>query len=225
MIDPASDTLLLCIDSSSEQAGVGVFGRGHAAALVWPAGRTQTTALLAQIQHLLDLRELVPTDLDAVAVAAGPGTFNGLRVGMSVAKGLVLALDLPIYGVDTLAIAAAPWLDTGLPVIAAVAAGRGRLVWAELLLAGGDPEFVSGPRNTSPDDLIAAARSRAERIVVTGELALETAVALAALDHVVLPPAPLRLRQPGALACLAAARQVRGNADDPALLEPRYLGR
>ncbi|HEU5431692.1 MAG TPA: tRNA (adenosine(37)-N6)-threonylcarbamoyltransferase complex dimerization subunit type 1 TsaB [Thermomicrobiales bacterium] len=219
------DRLLLCIDASSEQAGLGLFGRGHAAALVWRAGRAQTVALLAQIQHLLDLHGCAPADLDAVAVAAGPGTFNGLRVGMSVAKGLVLALDLPLVGVDTLSVAALPWLDAGLPTIAAVAAGRGRLVWAEYRPGAGAPTPAALPRNTAPDELVAAAHAASGRFVVTGELAPETAAALAALDQTIVPPAPLRPRQPGALAWLAGRRLERGEADDPALLEPRYLGR
>ncbi|HET7094830.1 MAG TPA: tRNA (adenosine(37)-N6)-threonylcarbamoyltransferase complex dimerization subunit type 1 TsaB [Thermomicrobiales bacterium] len=222
--DARADQLLLCIDASSEQAGIGVFGRGHAAGLVWRAGRAQTVALLAQIHHLLDLHGLAPADLGAVAVAAGPGTFNGLRVGMSVAKGLVLALDLPLYGIDTLAVAAAPWLLPGTPVIAAVAAGRGRLVWAEYQ-SGDEPVLAAPPRNTGPDELIAAVRSHPARVIVTGELAADTASALAAHDHVTVPPEPLRARQPGALAWLATCRWTRGAADDPALIEPRYLGR
>jgi tRNA threonylcarbamoyladenosine biosynthesis protein TsaB len=219
------DRLLLCVDASSEQAGLGLFGRGHAAELVWRAGRAQTVALLAQIQHLLDLHGLAPADLDAVAVAAGPGTFNGLRVGMSVAKGLVLALDLPLVGIDTLAIAAFPWLDADLTTIAAVAAGRGRLVWAEYQPGVGDPSPVAPPCNSVPDELVAAARSRSGRLVVTGEFAPATADALAELDHVVVPPESLRLRLPAALAWLASQQLARGEADDPALLEPRYLGR
>ncbi len=224
-MDSAADKPLLCIDASSEQAGVGLFGRGHDAELIWRAGRAQTVTLLAQIHHLLELNGLVPADLGAVAVASGPGTFNGLRVGMSVAKGLVLALDLPLYGVDTLAIAAAPWLASNAPVIAAVAAGRGRLVWAEYCATADDISLVAEPRNTAPDALVEAARTRADRIVVTGELDAETVAALVTLDHVVVPSAPLRVRRPGALAWLAGQRLARGEADDPVLLEPRYLGR
>jgi tRNA threonylcarbamoyladenosine biosynthesis protein TsaB len=223
--DPFAGKLLLCIDASTEQAGIGLFGRGHAAELVWLAGRAQTVSLLAQIHHLLDLHGLTPADLGAVAVATGPGTFNGLRVGMSVAKGLVLALDLPLYGIDTLAVAALPWLTADAPTIAAVAAGRGRLVWTEFQPGFGEPTPAAPARNTGPADLVAAVRAHTGRIVVTGELAPDAAAALAAFDHVVVPPAPLRGRRPGALAALAAPRLARGAADDPALLEPRYLGR
>src|SRR5688500_3324814 len=92
---------LLAIDSSTEQAGVALFDGARVGELTWHAGRAQTTSLLGQVHHLLDLHDLAVGDLGAVAVAVGPGTFNGLRVGLSVAKGLVLGLSVPLVGVPT----------------------------------------------------------------------------------------------------------------------------
>jgi hypothetical protein len=66
------------------------------AELRWNAGN-QTVTLL-EIDHLCRLCSIEITALSAIAVATGPGSFNALRVGMSVAKGLAFALAIPVFG-------------------------------------------------------------------------------------------------------------------------------
>src|SRR5215210_4830202 len=114
-MDPDRDktgSVLLAFDSSTEQAGVALFDGVRRAEVAWDAGRTQTTSLLGQVHHLLGLLSLTVGDLGAIAVATGPGTFNGLRVGVSLAKGLAIALEIPILGVPTLAAGALPFAQT-----------------------------------------------------------------------------------------------------------------
>ncbi|MDP9364359.1 MAG: tRNA (adenosine(37)-N6)-threonylcarbamoyltransferase complex dimerization subunit type 1 TsaB [Chloroflexota bacterium] len=225
---PASPDLtrprpLLAIDSSTEQAGVGLFDGERGSELAWHAGRTQTATLLAQVDHLLGLRGLVATDLGAIAVATGPGTFNGLRVGMGVAKGLVLGLGVPLLGVPTLAAAALPHADAGRPVVPVVAAGRGRLVWAKYADGPGGWGEVLPARNGTVEDLVDHLGE--EGAIVTGELDLAQEAAVGAVPGVVLVPRPLRSRRPNSLAALAWDRHRAGEADDPASLEPVYAGR
>lgn len=219
----AMDRPLLAIDSSTEWAGLALFDGARAAELAWHAGRTQTAVVLAQIDRLLALHGCVAGDLGAIAVATGPGTFNGLRVGIGVAKGLVLGLGVPLLGVPTLAAAALPHADAGRPVVPIVAAGRGRLVWA--VYADGPEGWgaIEAPRNGTVDDLVD--RLRAGGGLVTGELSAEQEAGVAALPGVTLVPRPLRLRRPGAVAALAWGRHRAGDADDAASLEPVYLGR
>ena len=66
----------------------------------------------------------------AVAIATGPGAFTGLRVGFGVAKGFHLATGVPLIGIPTLEATALGFAICGIPVVAVVGAGRGRLVWA-----------------------------------------------------------------------------------------------
>ena len=64
---------------------------------VSPAGR-----VLVDVDDLLAEAGLRPLDLDAVAIGTGPGSFTGIRIGLAAARGLALALDLPVAGVSTL---------------------------------------------------------------------------------------------------------------------------
>ena len=63
--------------------------------------------LMAAIDGLLDEAGVVPVDIDGVACGVGPGSFTGVRIGLALARGLSLALDVPVAGVSTLAALAA----------------------------------------------------------------------------------------------------------------------
>src|SRR6478752_10375267 len=120
---------VLAIDTSTDFAGIAVSDGSNVVELRWSAGRNQTTSVLEQIDHCLKLAGIAVSDLAAIAVAIGPGMFNGLRVSASIAKGLAIAGDIPLIGISTLEITAAPWHGLGRGVIALVSAGRGRVVW------------------------------------------------------------------------------------------------
>ncbi|MGH2613954.1 MAG: tRNA (adenosine(37)-N6)-threonylcarbamoyltransferase complex dimerization subunit type 1 TsaB, partial [Thermomicrobiales bacterium] len=119
---------LLAVDTSSAQGGIALFDGQMLSVRSWPADRSHTTTALVEIHHLLAAAELEVHDLAAVAVAAGPGAFTGLRVGFGIAKGFHLATGVPLIGVSTLEFTALPFAICGMPIVAAVAAGRGRLV-------------------------------------------------------------------------------------------------
>jgi tRNA threonylcarbamoyladenosine biosynthesis protein TsaB len=93
-------------------------------------------SLLEDVDALMSSAGAAPTDLDAIVVGTGPGSFTGTRIGLSVARGLGIALDIPGVGISTLAALAAARQDA-YPVIDA----RRREV------------FVEGPRALPPDEL------------------------------------------------------------------------
>ena len=93
-------------------------------------------ALLEDVDALLQDAGLEPADVDALVVGTGPGSFTSTRIGLATARGLALALDLPVAGVSTLDALAAARKDA-FPV---VDARRGEV-------------FVSGPNAVVPDDL------------------------------------------------------------------------
>lgn len=92
--------------------------------------------LLADLDALLRTVDAEPAEVDALVVGTGPGSFTSTRIGLAVARGLALALDIPAAGVSTLDALTAACADA-LPLIDA----RRREV------------FVPGPRVVEPDDL------------------------------------------------------------------------
>ena len=92
--------------------------------------------LLEDLDTLLREADAEPVDLDALVVGTGPGSFTSTRIGLAIARGLALALDVPAAGVSTLD-ALASTRDDAFPVIDA----RRREV------------FVLGPRAVEPDDM------------------------------------------------------------------------
>jgi tRNA threonylcarbamoyladenosine biosynthesis protein TsaB len=210
---PPLGVWILAIDTSTEQAGLALSDGATARERSWDAGRTQTTTVLPAIDALLGDAGITVADLGAIAVATGPGTFTGLRVGVSIAKGLVLARDIPLVGVPTLAVAAAPAREAEPEVVAVLPAGRGRVVWQRF--AGPD---ASEPRNTTVPELVAALADAPGALLI-GELA-EAHRAVVEAAH---PRVRWEHRRPALLADLARRRLAAGETDDPVTLEPRYL--
>jgi len=213
---------LLAIDASTEQASLALFNGVATAEIGWPAGRSHTTTLLTEIVRLAALAGCnIRSDLGCVAVAAGPGMFNGLRVGMSVAKGFVLANGVALIGVPTLAIAAHPFTGSGRPVVAVAAAGRKRVLWQRFDTNSFLPS--NAPINSVFDELCAFLGALETPAILTGELSVVQWAALTDYSNVISAPAPAHLRRAGSLAAIGWERWRRGEIDDPIALEPVYL--
>jgi len=103
-----------------------------------PMVRGHAEALLPLIARVMQRAELGFADIDRVAVTTGPGSFTGLRVGISAARGIALAADRPALGVSTLSAYAAPHLadDKAVSVIAAIDA-RHEHVYLQVFGPGG----------------------------------------------------------------------------------------
>jgi tRNA threonylcarbamoyladenosine biosynthesis protein TsaB len=209
---------LLAIDTSTEQASIALFDGVQCSETTWPAGRDQTVSVLDQIDHLLTLTKLSVADLGAIGIATGPGMFNGLRVGMSVAKGFALSANLPLIGVPTLEAVALPHQACGLPVIAVLAAGRGRILWAK-----NDAGQLGEPRNGRPEELAAEIEETESNVLVCGELSRDQRKALGQLALVHLATMSGSICRALAVAELAWKRYERGEIDDAVSLEPTYL--
>jgi tRNA threonylcarbamoyladenosine biosynthesis protein TsaB len=216
--------LLLALDTSSETIGFAIAGRDLLLAeAIWRGQRQGTATLLAEVMRALEASGHSQDDLRAVAVATGPGSFSGLRVGMGIAKGLALGLDIPIVGCPTLAVTAAPFRDARRPVCATVAAGRGRFAYAVFEEREGMlSEALPATHGTGA--AIGAALAAYPGAIVCGDVDGAAAEAIcAAAPGATIPPAGVRIRRPGALAALAWRRILTGESDDLVALEPIYL--
>jgi len=93
---------LLAIDTSTEKASVALKTDGQIIQESWTDQRKQAQHILPAIESLLLKASLSVTDLDGIVFGCGPGSFTGLRIACSVAKGLAYAARLPVYPVSTL---------------------------------------------------------------------------------------------------------------------------
>ena len=95
---------LLAVDTSTTSCSVALF-KGHRllAEELYTAGKTHSRHLLSIIHRILSRCACQPTDLEGIAVTLGPGTFTGLRIGISTVKGLAAAAGASVVGVSSLA--------------------------------------------------------------------------------------------------------------------------
>ncbi|MFT6320447.1 MAG: tRNA threonylcarbamoyladenosine biosynthesis protein TsaB [Granulosicoccus sp.] len=94
---------ILCIETATDICSVSLSHDGKTIALAETAkGFSHASTLTILIQNCLDETNLTLNELDAVALSQGPGSYTGLRIGVSVAKGICYALDKPMIAIDTL---------------------------------------------------------------------------------------------------------------------------
>jgi tRNA threonylcarbamoyladenosine biosynthesis protein TsaB len=213
--------MLLAIDTSTEITGLALHDAGGPLAeAAWRSGRNHTAQLLPQLELLLRHVGAAREAIAAVAVALGPGSWSGLRVGVSVAKGLALAGGLPLLGVPTLDALAAQHARAGTSLYPLIRLGRERFATA---LFHGDGERTEPDRNVTLAELIGEVRQRA---LFCGDLDAPTREALrqGLGARALLPSHAANLRRPAFLAELAWRRLAAGERDDLVTLEPIYLG-
>lgn len=214
--------MLLAIDTSSQWIGLALYASDQVAAeMLWQARERHTVELAPAIQELMRRSGVTPAELEAIVVALGPGSFTGLRIGLAVAKGMALALHIPVIGIPSLdaLVAAQPVSD--LPMAAVLQAGRGRLaaVWYANMM--GQWLAQGEPRVTTAAELSASIH---KPTLVIGELTVEERQLLARKRVNVRLASPAEsLRRPSYLAELGWKRLQAGKVDEVISLAPIYL--
>lgn len=215
----------LAIDTSTEMASIAlVQGSDMLAELTWHCGQNHSVELLPHLNYLLNQAGLSLQAAAGVVVARGPGSFNGLRVGVSTAKGLAFSLGIPVVGVSTLEAAAYQHAETGLPVCSISNAGRGEIATAKYQRRRHKWRQLTAEHITTVDTLCSQITAKT---VFCGEFIPVVAAQLK--EHLgpkaIIPPSAALLRRAGFLAELGQQRLEAGDYDNPATLQPLYLRR
>lgn len=214
--------MLLAIDTSTAQVGLALFdGVQVTAEMMWHSKQHHTVELAPALAELLARTGIKMTDVQAVGVAIGPGSFTSLRVGLSFVKGLSLARRLPVIGIPTLDVIAAAQPISKLPLATVLQAGRGRLALGWYHSSDAEWESDDGVKVTNVDEL---ADMIEHPTIVAGELNADERQRLARKKVNVQLAAPSAcVRRPAILAELAWARWQAGQVDEAASLAPIYL--
>ena len=195
-------------------ARVGGTDEAQPIAQVELAGRSFSAQLVPAIASLLEQEELTPSDLAGVVVVAGPGSFTGVRVGLSAAKGLVEALERPLIVLSRLATLAASLGGDAVKrdaVLAVLDAGRGEYFCGEYRGRHCAREWLGTEAE------IATAAERGLAVVVCEALLAERPGSFRAI-RVAPPSAEDAIRY-------ALPRFRAADFDDPAIADANYLRR
>ena len=217
--------MLLAIDTSTDTASLALVKDDQVLAeLTWCCGQNHSVELLPQLVHLLNQAKLDLQSISGIIVAKGPGSFNGLRVVVSTAKGLAFSLSIPIVGISTLEAAAYQHAETGLPICPIFNAGRGEIATAMYQKKDAGWLILATEHITTVDALCPQITTST---VFCGEFMLNIADELRRQlkQRAIIPPSASRLRRAGFLAELGRQQLEAGNVDNVATLQPLYLRR
>src|SRR5688572_21362657 len=212
----------LAIDTASDIAGVAVMEHGvMLGEVTWQARQSHSRQLLPAVDWLLGQVGRTKEQAGSIFVCTGPGSYAGMRVGISTAKALSFALGTTIIGIGRLAAEALPIVEaTGARVVPVQAAGRAELAWAAYTPGEGGMVEVEAPQLAAMDTLL---RALTHGDVVTGDIDKLTPDTLAAFEVIgcrVAPPSPSRV---AAVGRLGYQRLEAGDVDDADDLVPLYL--
>jgi tRNA threonylcarbamoyl adenosine modification protein YeaZ len=212
--------MLLAIDTSTDSAGLALVQDNKVLAEVtWRCGQNHSVELLPHLTRLLKKAKVEMESISCVLVAKGPGSFNGLRVGLSTAKGLAFSLEIPIIGISSLALEARQHAGTELPIGPIFNAGRGEIATA--LYRNKDSWQQLAPEHITTVETLSSEIT--EKTLFCGEYLPVIADELKEKlkDRAVI--APDKPRRASLLAELAKGRLETGDYDSPTTLQPLYL--
>lgn len=217
--------LILAFETSAKAASVALLEENRLLGESYQnTGMTHSQTLLVMAEDLLKQCGKTVSDITAVAVAAGPGSFTGVRIGVAAAKGFAWGAALPCYGVSTLeAMAESLGIWEGY-LCPCMDARRSQVYNALFYVNQGKLERIREDRAISLEDLKTDLQDRDGLIFLVGDGAVLTDKTLSAeIPNLVLPPEH-RLHQRAVGVALVAAKQIAaGLPGDGNALTPNYL--
>lgn len=215
--------MFLAIDTATRLLGIALHnGYDLLAEHSWYTRNRHNVELAPAVEKMLNQAQVTANDLTGIAVAQGPGSFTGLRIGMAFAKSMAFALQIPLIPVPTFDIVAysTPYFKGSLYTV--VQAGRGRIHGQRYRWKKGGWETAEDPFNASWLEFVESLDGSS---LISGEIDQQGFAAIEAYPDKTIEVASgsQRLRRAGYLAEAAYARQAELDTIDPALITPIYL--
>ena len=216
---------ILAIESSAGPASCAITQDGDILAEAGVNTRlTHSQTLMPMVQDMLRNSQTALTDIDVLAVAAGPGSFTGVRSGVAAVKGLAFARGIPCAAVSTLAAMAENL--RGVPfdgVICSVMDARCRQVYTACF-DGASLDRLTPDEAISLEDLKIRLLSYEKPIFLVGDGAAMCYTNLEGqVPELLLAPVPLRFQRAAGVAACAAGQALRGELCAAEALQPAYL--
>ncbi len=212
----------LVIDTSSSTVSVALSSQGRTlASLTWQTIQNHTVELLPNLVYLLQQERVELSAIEAIVVAKGPGSFNGLRVGISIAKGLTYALNIRLLSINTLEAEAYPFAFLGLFLRPIHKAGREEIVTALYQQKDNEWQCLEAENLTTVGTLC---RRIKQKTLFCGEIPAEIVSEIQKnLGVRAIISQSNCLSRASSLALLGWRKLSIGEQDDPVTLQPLYL--
>lgn len=225
--------LILGIDSSTEMAAIGLIDDNILIGEInLSLYRRHSEQLLPNIAHLFEELDYSIKDLDGISVTVGPGSFTGLRIGLSIVKGFAQVLDIPVIGISTLEVLAYNYNQVKGFLIPMLDARRKRVYTALFDNNPGEDLFkdnrVWDDRAVSVEELLIDLEEKDNRdgkkyyLIGNGITTYKEEFKKSKLD-LVFGPASFNKPRGGMIAELGAEYLKAGICDNPVELLPNYL--
>ncbi len=188
--------------------------------------KTHSQTLLPMLDEIVKMAEIDLQDIDAIAVAAGPGSFTGLRIGSATVKGLGLALDKPIISVPTCHALAYNMCMSGAKIICPIMDARRNQVYTGIYkFEAGNMQVVENQDAIDISDLIDKLNDIGAPVIFTGDgvPVFKTTIDEKLICEHSYAPAHLNRQRAGAVATLGMRYYAQGVYDDAAEHKPVYL--
>ena len=186
---------------------------------------THSETIMPMLEHMKTLIGLELNTLDAIAVTSGPGSFTGLRIGVTTAKALALALDIPVIGVPTLDAMAYNITHTPYKICPIMDARRNQVYTALYKWENRDLLKIMDYDTADLDELLQKLLSENEKIIFLGDAVwqyrdkIETTLG----KNAAFAPSYLNLQRAGTLIDIAQREYKKGNAVPASDFVPMYL--
>lgn len=217
--------MILAIDTATRWTGLAIHdGKQVLADYGWYAVNKQTVELAPTVANMLEKADVGVEQLKGVAVAIGPGSYTGLRVGLGFAKGIALALNVPIVGVNTLDIIIAAYgrREEDTHIVPVCEAGRKRVCAALYRWYSRKGWMVKREADIFEWDALIADVPEGTRFV--GELSAEARTLIRQAGKSLRADTPaMGIRRASQLAEIGFVKIRKGEQDDAASLSPIYL--
>jgi tRNA threonylcarbamoyladenosine biosynthesis protein TsaB len=215
--------LLLAFETSAKAASVALFENEKLLGECYQnTGLTHSQTLMVMAQDLIKQCGYAPADITHTAVAAGPGSFTGVRIGVAAAKGFAWGSEIPCHGVSTLEAMALGLGEYDGYICACMDARRNQVYNALFLAEKGALTRVSEDRAIALADLKTELEHLDGPIYLVGDGAALTHRTLSDLE-LILPPEWKQHQRAVGVGLAALAAIARGETGDGAALTPNYL--
>lgn len=217
---------LIAIDASGVAGSVAYYKEDHVVGTYYICDKlTHSQTIMPMLEDIKHLLQIDLNEVDAVAVTAGPGSFTGLRIGVTTAKTLALALNVPLIGVPTLDVIAGNIPLTEHLICPLMDARRNQVYTAVYRQEKEELKRLTDYLAIDLDEQLMALKKYGEKVIFLGDgaLAFKEHIQEVLGEQALFVKDFMNLQQASVLAVQAISLYEQGKAEDPSNFAPMYL--